>query len=74
MVSLQNNRNIINTGGIFDNTSTKIQTNQKEKVYNKKILKQVRFFVVHVTIRSSCFQRRRDSATMVNKEQEELLS
>lgn len=74
MVSLQNNRNIINTGCIFDNTSTKIQTKQKEKVYNKKIPKQLRFFVVHVTVRSSFFQRRRDSATMVNKEQEELLS
>lgn len=42
-------------------------------MYNKKIPKQIRFFV-HVAVYSSCFQRRKDSAIMVNKEKKGLIS
>lgn len=73
MISLQNNRNVTNTDDIFDNTSTKNLNKQKEIMYNKKIPKQIRFFV-RVVVYSSCFQRRKDSAVMVNKEQKGLIS
>lgn len=71
MISLQNNRNVTNTDDTFDNTSTKNLNKQKEIMYNKKIPKQIRFFI---RVYSSCFQRRKDSAVMVNKEQRGLIS